>query len=302
MNFFDTLTKMLILLFAIAMGYLANRRGFLNAEINRKLTDMVLEITLPLMIVGSVITGDELPARSVILSTLKVAVVFYGMAILAALVVARLLGGTPGQRGVGRCALVFPTMIFIGYPMVVAVFGPEALLYAVILTLPYDILAYTVGALMLGGKAGVDWKQLTSPCVVAAVLALILALCRVQLPTVAGELMNFVGNITGPLSLLVVGSLLAELPIGKVFADVRLWALTAVRLLVLPALLWLILRNMELAPLVLGVAVLEMAMPAGVGGVMLSMKYHGDTNYMAQLVFFSTLLAMITVPIVVSLL
>lgn len=302
MGFFDTLTKMLILLFAIAMGYLANRRGFLNEEINRKLTDLVLDITMPLMIVGSVVSGDTLPERSVILSTLKVAVIFYSLCIVVALVTAKVLGGTPGQRGVSRFALVFANMIFIGYPMVVAVFGQEALLYAVILALPYDILAYTVGVLMLGGKAGVDWKKLCSPCVIAAVLALILALCRVQLPAVAGELMNFVGNITGPLSLLVVGSVLAGLPIGRVFTDFRLWALTAVRLLVLPALLWLILRNMDLSPLVLGVAVLEIAMPAGVGGVMLSMKYNGDTKYMAQLVFFSTLLAMVTVPLVVSLL
>ena len=106
-----------------------------------------------------------------------------------------------------------------------------------------------------------------------------------------------------PLSLLVVGSLLAGLSVGKVFASPRLWALTAVRLLVLPALLWLLLGWMNVEPpMVAGIAVILMAMPTAVNGSMLSMEYGGDTECMAQITFLTTLVSIITIPVVSALL
>ena len=116
---------------------------------------------------------------------------------------------------------------------------------------------------------------------------------------IVGKCVEFVGSITTPLSLLVVGSLLAGLPIGRVFASPRLWALTALRLLGLPALLWAVLGWMHVEPpVVAGVAVILMAMPTAVNGSMLSMEYGGDTECMAQITFLTTLISIITIPVV----
>ena len=271
MSFFDVFQEMLVILFGMAMGYLAHRLGYLGGETDQKLSKIILNITMPCLIVASVATGDELPGAAEILSVLKVAAVFYGMELLLSAVVPRLLGGTDKQKGVWRYTLVFPNMAFIGYPVAVALFGPEALFYAVILVLPFNLLAYSLGPLMLAGRAKFRWQQLTSPCIIASVIALVVALGHIRLPAIVGECAGFVGNLTTPLSLLVVGSLLAGLTVGKVFASPRLWALTAVRLLVLPALLWLLLGWMNVEPpMVAGIAVILMAMPTAVTGSMLS--------------------------------
>ena len=294
---------MLVILFGMAMGYLAHRLGYLGGETDQKLSKIILNITMPCLIVASVATGDELPGAAEILSVLKVAAVFYGMELLLSTVVPRLLGGTDKQKGVWRYTLVFPNMAFIGYPVVVALFGPEALFYAVILVLPFNLLAYSLGPLMLAGRAKFRWQQLTSPCIIASVIALVVALGHIRLPAIVGECAGFVGNLTTPLSLLVVGSLLAGLTVGKVFASPRLWALTAVRLLVLPALLWLLLGWMNVEPpMVAGIAVILMAMPTAVNGSMLSMEYGGDTECMAQITFLTTLVSIITIPVVSALL
>lgn len=294
---------MLVILFGMAMGYLAHRLGYLGGETDQKLSKIILNITMPCLIVASVATGDELPGAAEILSVLKVAAVFYGMELLLSTVVPRLLGGTDKQKGVWRYTLVFPNMAFIGYPVAVALFGPEALFYAVILVLPFNLLAYSLGPLMLAGRAKFRWQQLTSPCIIASVIALVVALGHIRLPAIVGECAGFVGNLTTPLSLLVVGSLLAGLTVGKVFASPRLWALTAVRLLVLPALLWLLLGWMNVEPpMVAGIAVILMAMPTAVNGSMLSMEYGGDTECMAQITFLTTLVSIITIPVVSALL
>ncbi len=298
MSFLDTFFEMLVILFGIAAGYLARRLGYLGGETDQKLSKIILNITMPCLIIASVTTGETLPEASKILSTLKVAAVFYGVEMLVAVAAPRILGGTEQQKGVWRYILVFPNVAFIGYPVTVAVFGPEALFYAVILVLPFNLLAYSIGPLMLAGRAKFRWQQLASPCIIAAVLALVVALCRLSLPALVGECAAFVGDLTTPLSLLVVGSLLAGLSVKQVFASPRLWVLTALRLLLLPALLWVILGWMQVEPLVAGIAVVLMAMPAAVNGAMLCMEYHGDTECMAQGTFLTTLVSILTIPVV----
>ena len=134
-------------------------------------------------------------------------------------------------------------------------------------------------------------------------MALVVALCRIRIPALVGECLNFVGDVTTPLSLLVVGSLLAELPFKRAFTSLRLWGLAVCRLLILPATLWLLLRWTGIGtPLVSDIAVILMAMPAALNGSMLAMEYGGDTECMAQSIFLTTLMSIITIPVLSALL
>lgn len=302
MSFFDTLMQMLVILFAIAMGILAHRLGYFTTETDQRLSKLILNITMPAMIVSSVITGDALPEPSEVLAVLKVAAVFYLLEFAFCLIAPRLLGGTPGQQGVWRFCLVFGNTAFIGYPVVTALFGPGALFYAVILVIPFNLLSYTLGPLMLVGAKRFQWKQLLTPCTVSAVLGLFFALTRLRPPAIVGECLSFVGNVTVPLSLLVVGSLLAGLPVGQVFKSPRLWCLSALRLLVLPAVLYFILQPLRLDSTLLGIVVIEMAMPAAINGSMLCLEYGGDKETMAQATLLTTAASIVTIPLIASVL
>lgn len=302
MSFFDTLREMLVILFAMAMGFLAHRLGYFNVETDQRLSKVVLSITMPSLIVSAVITGESLPEMEKLLTVLEVAVVYYLLQALFSLLAPRFLGGTAAQQGVWRFALIFNNMAFIGYPVVTALFGPEALFYAVILNVPFNLLSYTLGPLMLAGAKRFRWRQLVTPCTVAAVLGLFFALTRLRPPAIVGECLAFVGDVTVPLSLLVVGSLLAGLPVGQVFKSPRLWCLSLLRLLVLPVLLFAILQLLGAEPMLLGIAVIEMAMPVAINGSMLSLEYGGDTETMAQATLLTTAVSIVTIPLIASLL
>ena len=184
-----------------------------------------------------------------------------------------------------------------------SLFGQEALFYAVILVLPFNLLSYSLGPLMLAGQAKFSWQQLLSPCIVASVIALMVALFHINMPALLGECLNFTGSLTTPLSLLLVGSLLADLPFGRTFTSPRLWALAAFRLLILPIMLWLLLKWTGIGtPLVSNIAVILMAMPTALNGSMLAMEYGGDTECMAQSIFLTTLMSIITIPVLAALL
>lgn len=300
MSFFDTLCEMLVILFAMAMGFLARRLGYFNGETDQRLSKVILNITMPAMIVSAVITGDTLPELREVLAVLKVAAVFYLLEMVFALVVPRFLGGTPGQRGVWRFGLVFGNIAFIGYPVATALFGPGALFYAVILAMPFNLLSYTLGPLMLVGAKRFQWKQLLTPCTVAAVLGLFFALTRLRPPAIVGNCLAFVGDVTVPLSLLVVGSLLAGLPVGQVFKSPRLWCLSLLRLLALPGILFLLLRPLGTEPTLLGIAVIEMAMPVAINGSMLCLEYGGDKETMAQATLLTTAASIVTIPLIAA--
>ena len=293
---------MLVILFGMAMGYLTHRLGYLGGETDQKLSKIILNITMPCLIVASVATGDELPGAAEILSVLKVAAVFYGMELLLSAVVPRLLGGTDKQKGVWRYTMGFPNVGYIGYPVAVALFGQGAMFYAAVLALPFNLLTFTLGPLMLGGGARFHWKQVVSPCTCASVLALFLALARLRPPALIGEMLDFVGDLTVPLALVLVGSLLAGLPMKRMLGGARVCVLSLVRLLVMPAALWLVLRNLSIDPMVMGIAVTQMAMPTAINGTLLCMAYGGDSEAMAQITFMTTLASIVTIPLVAALL
>ena len=302
MSFFDTFSQMLVILFAIVVGFAANRLGFLDGPTNQKISQLLLNFTTPALIVASVLTGETLPELAEILSVLKVAALFYGLEGLFVLAVPPLLGGTPGQKGVWRYTLGFPNVGYIGFPVAVALFGQGATFYAAILALPFNLLTFTLGPLLLGGGARFHWKQLVSPCTCASVLALALALTRLRPPALVGEMLGFVGDLTVPLALVLVGSLLAAIPAKRVLGGVRVWVLTALRLLAEPLALWLVLRPMGIDPLVMGIAVTQMAMPTAVNGTLLCMACGGDSEAMAQITFMTTLGSIVTIPLVAALL
>ncbi|MEI3348053.1 MAG: AEC family transporter [Dysosmobacter sp.] len=301
MNFMDTFNEMVVILFAVGIGYLAHRLGYLGGEINQKLSKLILNITTPALILSSMANEENLPSVGEVLSILFVAVVFYAMEFAFALIVPKLVGGTPKEIGVWRFLLCFPNVGFIGYPLVEAIFGHTGLFYAVILVMPFNLLNYSLGPLMLSGKIRFHWKQLLSPCILMALLTLILTLAGIHVPPMIGAMAEIVGDVNIPLSLLVLGSMLAGMSARKVLTSVRMWILSAVRLLAMPAALGVVLHLMGTDPLVLGVAVAQMAMPVAVNGTMLCLEFDGDVEAMAQVTFMTTVLSIVTIPLAVSL-
>ena len=301
MSFMATFSKMLMILFAISMGYLANRLKILDDGSNRKLTKLVLNITIPGLILSAVMTGEAQPEVSTVLSVWKMAAVYYAVELLAVLVVPALLGGTDRQKGVWRFSLLFTNAIFIGYSVLGALYGERAVFYAVLLTLPVNALSFSVGPLMLGGSRRFSCKSLCTPSFLSSVVSLVIVLAGIQVPAYAGEVLGFVGDMTAPLSLLVLGSVLAGMPLGKVFAMPRIWALSLVRLVAMPVLLLVCLRPLGLDPVVLSTGVIIMATPAAVNGFMLAIEHDGDSECMAQTIFLSTLCSIVTIPLVATL-
>ena len=114
--------------------------------------------------------------------------------------------------------------------------------------------------------------------------------------------MELLGDVTIPMSMFVIGAILAQNSLTKAFTNWRLYILSGLRLLVLPCILWLILRNFIDNKMFLGVIVLICGMPAAASTPILAQAYGGNCETAAQSVFLSTMLSIFTIPLLALLL
>ena len=303
MSVVSVFRQMLILFLTIGVGYLAAKTGLVDARFSKGLSNLLVNFTTPAMIVNSVLASERvLPNRQVLLLTL-LALASYGFLILVALPLPKLLRTPSKQVNIYRFLIIFNNVGFMGFPVAEAIFGTDAVFFAAIFQIPFNALCFTYGAwLISNGKAGFKLKSILSPVVVSALLAYVLYLTSFRAPAFLTDLTGFVGRITSPAAMILVGIALANVRVKDVFSDGRLYLLSLVKLLILPVAAWAVLRLFLKNELVLGITVVMLAMPAGTNATILAAQYDGDSDTAAKGVFLTTLLSVVTIPLLMALL
>jgi predicted permease len=188
----------------------------------------------------------------------------------------------------------------MGYPVVNAIWGAQAVFLAAIYNLLFSLLIFTIGVLLLtGAKAG--WKNvsprvLLSPGIVSVAVGLSLFFLSVDLPEVIGGPIAMLGGLTTPLSMIVIGALLARLDPRTIFGNPRVYLYAGVRLLLLPLAALVLLRPFVTDPLVLGVCVVLAAMPGATNAALFAEEYGVNPELASQSVFITTLFCIVTIP------
>jgi predicted permease len=154
---------------------------------------------------------------------------------------------------------------------------------------------------MQGGRKekGFKLKDLINPGIVSLVVGFLMFLFSIKLPAPVSNAISLVGSTTTPMSMVLIGIILAEESIVRAFTDIKVFAMSFVRLIVVPFISLLVLKQFVNNPLVLGVPVMVAAMPAGTVTAMFAEKYGTDTYAASQSIFISTLFSIVTIPIMV---
>ena len=302
-QFSDIFIQMIILFAVGAVGYASKKLGLMDGEFDKKLSKLVLSTALPAMMLASVLTAEVLPSAQQILWTIAVSCASYLIMIVAGFAVTAALRIPHGRKGVFRFMVVFGNTGFIGFPVTSAIFGPEALIYATVFNLAFNVLVFTLGVWFLasdndyGVKVKMGPKAFLSPTIVACVAAIALALLGVHGVPVLGQTLDTLGSFTTPAAMLIIGSSLANVSVRQLIGGPRLMVAAVFRLLVVPALIWYALHFFVGDHLILGVIVVLSAMPVATNGTMLSYQYGGDSKTMAQGTFVTTVCALVTIPL-----
>jgi predicted permease len=213
------------------------------------------------------------------------------------------IGMKGNERGVHRYALIFSNSGFIGFPMIEAILGPEYLFHAAIFNITCNILSYSLGAWFVAkeGKRAlrVSWKMFVNPGIITTIIGFVFFYFSVTLPVPLYRSLKLAGDITTPLAMMVIGITLAQTRIAQILGRWRIYLTCLFRLVCLPALIGLICYGAGLRGPLMFLLVLLTAMPAGSTTFIMASVYDVAKEEASSIVFLSTLLCMITVPLTV---
>lgn len=187
---------------------------------------------------------------------------------------------------------------FMGNPIAQGLYGDLGLLYASIYLIPMRAVMWSFGVTCFTGTQGkgVLKKILTHPCIVAVFLGMILMITQIQLPTGIEQTIRYAGNANTALSMIVIGNILAEVKASEIL-DLKAWWFCFVRLAMIPLIVLICCHFAGIDELVKQVSVVLAGMPAAATTAILAAKYDGDAHFAAKIVFLSTLLSMLSVPL-----
>jgi hypothetical protein len=295
---------MMTLFVIVIVGYVAGKLSYLGGDFDRQLSRLVINITCPALILSSAMTG-ELPDRQFILPLLAISVITYVVLTIVAFLLPRYLTRKKDDEGAIGFALMFGNVGFMGYPVVASIFGHEAVFYAAVLNVVNTFAVFTVGTMLITGKSGVEQKRFekkvlySTPMLAAYLTMAIVALEIDNIPEAISQPLTMIGNITVPAALLIIGSSMSNLPIRAFLGNASVYVTALMRLAIIPLGMFYLCRVLGFSPLVVNINTVVIAMPVATYGTILCLKYEKDTTLMTEVTFITTLLSMLSIPVLV---
>lgn len=288
------------LLAAILAGYYLGRKEILSREVNGRISSLIVQITCPCLIISSISAAEGIE-RSEVLFLLAAGFVIYLAGPLAAAGIVALFRLPRQARGVYQCMLIFANCIFMGIPVCQSFFGEKAVFYVSVLHIPYNLLFFTLGIWLISrdGEQNMKFspKQLVNVGVIAALIALILFLGDIRLPEIINGPLSFIGSVTTPLSMMVIGSSIAVYSFQAIFKDRYLYVITVFRLLVIPLTVFGIMHLVTDNRMLIRLVAISLAMPVGTLLVMGASEYRGDVKTASFGVAMTTICSIVTIPL-----
>ncbi|MPW25386.1 AEC family transporter [Alkalibaculum sp. M08DMB] len=304
MDLLIVFTSILTLFIVGIVGYYCRKKEILGEQTVQNLPRFLLDITFPCMIISSM----QIPYSTNKLDDLKamflISIGVYIFSLLFALLIPKILRIEKEEdQGVYKFMSVFSNVAFMGYPVLLSIYSSEAIFYASVFNLPFNFLVFTVGIYFMQSKfKKFNFKILINPSLISVFTGFIFFLFSIKIPNMILQPVEMIGNLTTPLAMIFIGASLTNVDIKKIFTEWRLYGISLIRLIIIPMIILLVLRNFVQDPLLLGIPVIICGMPVAANCAIISSQYGCDSDIASQGIFMTTLLSMFTIPFLVFIL
>lgn len=293
-----TAQQVIILFLLIGCGFVAVKTGVLKQEGKQTLSNLLLYLVVPAMIVHSYM----MEFSEEILHNLLAA---FGMSVLAILIgtaITLLLTARRKDRRVPifRFACVFSNAAYMGFPLISALFGAEGLLYASAYVTVFNILLWTMGYGMVSGSSNpkeVARSLLHTPVLYAMVVGLAVYLLQIPVPNLIAQPIDLLSGMNTPLSMLITGMLIAAGDLKSIVCDRHIWKLAALRMVLIPAVCVAVFALLGFHGMSAQVVLLLECCPAAAITSVFAVQFGHEERFAAGSVVLTTLLSIVTLPL-----
>ncbi len=289
------LHQIAVIFIGIFAGFICRKMKVLTEEGTATVSNIVVKIILPFYLFSAILSsGNGVDPKGVAV-TLALSFGMFLLSGIAALIVVPMLRPPKDDRGVYLFETMCGNVTYIGIPVCAAVLGGNAAFYGSLLNIPYNLLCFSLGIWLLAGK--LPLKKILNPAFLSGAAAAVLYLLHVPVPSVILDGCAFIGQATSPCAMLVIGSVLGSVPFREIFTEWRAIPYVLIRLVGLGALMAFLLSFLEVDPVLKGVIILMASMPAATNSTMLCTIYGGNRALSAKLIFLSTALSIVSIPL-----
>ncbi len=297
---FQTMLKLFLLLI---LGFVLFKCHIFDEYTNKKISALIVNVASPMLIISS-IAGVEGSNKSIVFLMISAGILMYIGFIILGKIINRIFPFPKKDWPVYECMVVFANTGFMGYPVLLDVFGQEAVFYASLIHMAFNFFVYTYAIMCLtkgdDSEFKLNFKQLLTPGIILSFVGIFIYLFDIQLSSVLMDTINSVGSLTAPLSMMMIGSSLAVYPIKDSFTDWRSYVFAFVRLMIVPFVTMIMCRLLHIDAYYANITIITNAMPVGSMVLMLATQYNANVKIVTRNIVVSTLLSVITIPIVVA--
>ena len=288
-------TQTVAMFLMMAVGAVAFKSGLVDEAGSRSLTNFAVYVSMPAVILQSLAGTFDVRKLQVAGIVAVASLVLIGVCMACV----RIAYGREGD-GIAKAAVVISNMGFIGVPLIQAVVGEEYVFYISVSMAVQTIVIWTYSAYVITRDASVlsAKRIVTNPAVIAVALGVVLFLLSIEIGGVPGVMIDGIANMNTGLAMVILGIYLAQADLPALVRDARIYKASLLRLLATPV---LSVALLVLAPLETAVKVtllIAFICPCGSTSATLCQIFgKGDYRYAAGVVAMSTLLSLVTMPL-----
>ena len=303
------ISQIFILAIVVLIGVIAAKLKVLTIDSKDMLSKVIFNISLPLMLFTNFLKLDVTPrllANSFTVLSVSGVVIFFML--LAGWTVTKIFNIKGREAAIFKAHSMFGNTIFLGFPLITALYGVEGLLYASMYQLVSTIIMWTAGVVILTRGDGRSWKKSISrvlnPNTIATLLGLLFFIFSIKLPSLIVKPLSELGAANTWLSMLYIGAMLVLADVGGLLGRKSLYIISINRLIIVPAILIsafaaiTAMFGLSHDKMVASVIILEASMPCMASVVIMAKELGADDHLAVGNVFVSTIISILTLPMV----
>ena len=302
MGILETAGQILSLFIIMLIGYALNKCKVLNADANARLVKLVINVAMPAQIITAFVSNQGIVSNQEVVTVFGISLLMHLIYFIVGVLFIYGLFVKKEQRGTYYFMMMFGNVGFMGFPVIEAIYGKENLIYAVIFNVVFQVLVYSVGIIIIR-RPDISFspKKLLNMPLISASVAIALFFLKIRLPGPVNSSLEYLGNITTPMAMLVLGSIIANMKVKELFDEWRVYLFAAFKLLIVPLAVIMFFKVIPIkSEVVRGCMIILSAMPVATNASMLAIEYEGDIKLTSKGIFFTTLICMITIPVMIA--
>ncbi len=293
--------QVLIIFILIAVGFVLSKTGVINEKGTRQMTEILLMVVTPCVLINAYQKEFSPELIKGLLLSVLLAVVVHIVGIAISTLVFKKEESL--KYRVSIFSSVYSNCGFMAIPLLSAAQGADGVFYGSAYLAVFTILYWTHGICMYAGSIKeISIKRiLTNPGIIGTVIAIILFVTGIRLPGVLNESVKYLAGMNTPLAMIVMGAYLTRVDFKKALRNGSIYAVTVLRLIIIPVVAVLIMHIFDVEPVIARSILISTACPTAAVSALLATKYNLDSVYAAETVSVSTVISIVTIPLILLL-